>query len=224
MSAVRGGRALALAGALACAFVPAAAAARPMRVGSKAFTESVVLAEIAVQLARGAGDQATHRAGLGGTRLLWDALLRGELDAYPEYTGTLAEEVLARDRPAGAAGQDWLADALAARGVGAVGPLGFNNSYALGVERRLAEGLGLRRISDLRDHPELRFGFSSEFMSRADGWPLLRARYALRPGDVKGLDHELAYRGLAAGAIDVTDLYATDPGNYRVQKLPAKAR
>ena len=187
------------------------AQARPFRVGSKAFTESVVLAEVAVQLARAAGHEATHRAGLGGTRLLWDALVRGELDGYPEYTGTLAEEVLAATRPAGSTGQAWLADALAARGVGAVGPLGFNDTYALGVKRALADRLGLRTISDLRSHPELRFGFSSEFMSRADGWPLLRARYALAPGDVKGLDHDLAYRGLRSDAIDVTDLYATDP-------------
>ena len=196
-----------------CALTPAPAQARPWRVGSKAFTESVVLGEVAVQLARAAGNDAIHRAGLGGTRLLWDALLHGELDAYPEYTGTLAEEVLAASRPAGAAGatQGWLAAALAAHGVGVVGPLGFNNTYALGVTRALAERLGLRTISDLRAHPALRYGFSSEFINRADGWPLLRARYDLAPGDVKGLDHDLAYRGLASDALDVTDLYATDP-------------
>jgi len=196
-----------------CALAPGQAQARPWRVGSKAFTESVVLGEVAVQLARAAGNEAIHRAGLGGTRLLWDALLQGELDAYPEYTGTLAEEVLSAARPTGAAGatQGWLAAALTAHGVGVVGPLGFNNTYALGVKRPLAERLGLRTISDLRGHPELRYGFSSEFMSRADGWPLLRARYDLAPGDVKGLDHDLAYRGLASGALDVTDLYATDP-------------
>lgn len=208
---MRRGRAAVLAGLLAVALTPAAAEARAWRIGSKAFTESVVLAEVAVQLAHAAGNQATHRAGLGGTRLLWNALLQGELDAYPEYTGTLAQEVLAAARPAGGVGQDWLAGALAARGVGVVGPLGFNNTYALGVKRALAERLGLRRISDLRGHPELRFGFSSEFMSRTDGWPLLRTRYALEPRDVKGLDHDLAYRGLAGGAIDVTDLYSTDP-------------
>ena len=184
---------------------------RPWRVGSKAFTESVVLAEIAVQLARSTGHEANHRPALGGTRLLWDALLNDELDGYPEYTGTLAEEVLAGARPAGSTGQDWLAAALEARGVGVVGPLGFNNTYALGVKRAVAQRLGVRTISDLRAHPELRFGFSSEFMSRADGWPLLRARYALAPADVKGLDHDLAYRGLATGALDVTDLYSTDP-------------
>jgi len=210
----RRGRALALAllGSLACAR-PAAAEGRPWRVGSKAFTESVVLAEVAVQMARAAGREATHRAGLGGTRLLWDALLHDQLDAYPEYTGTLSEEVLSSARPAGGAGpeQEWLTTALAARGVGVVGPLGFNNTYALGVKRALAGRLGLRAISDLRAHPELRYGFSSEFMNRGDGWPLLRARYALAPGDVKGLDHDLAYRGLASGALDVTDLYSTDP-------------
>ena len=216
----RGGRAVALVvGAVLAVLAarPAAAGGAPWRVGSKAFTESVVLGEIAVQLARSAGREATHRAGLGGTRLLWDALVKGELDAYPEYTGTLAEEVLSDARPAGSAGQGWVASALAARGVGVVGPLGFNDTYALGVKRAVAERLGLRTISDLRSHPELRFGFSSEFMSRGDGWPLLRGRYALAPADVKGLDHDLAYRGLASGAIDVTDLYATDPEIRRDQ-------
>jgi len=209
--AARGGGALAL--LLSFAVASPAAAARPWRVGSKAFTESVVLAEIAVQLARAAGADASHRAGLGGTRLLWDALLHDQLDAYPEYTGTLAEEVLPSARPAGTtgAGQQWLATALAAHGVGVVGPLGFNNSYALGVKRAVASRLGLHTISDLRAHPDLRYGFSSEFMNRADGWPLLRARYGLAPGDVKGLDHDLAYRGLASDALDVTDLYSTDP-------------
>ena len=83
-------------------------------------------------------------------------------------------------------------------------PLGFNNTYALGMKEAEAERLGIRRISDLRAHPELRFGFSNEFMDRADGWPALRDRYQLPQGEVRGLDHDLAYRGLESGAIQVT--------------------
>src|SRR3569833_3299904 len=109
---------------------------RPWRVGSKAFTESVVLAEIAVQLARSTGHEANHRPALGGTRLLWDALLNDELDGYPEYTGTLAEEVLAGARPAGSTGQDWLAAEHEGRGGGVVG--------AAGRGRRRRAGRGAR--------------------------------------------------------------------------------
>ena len=65
-----------------------------VQIGSKAFTESTLLAEVAAQLARSAGVETNHRRELGGSRILWEALLRGEIDAYPEYTGTLAQELL----------------------------------------------------------------------------------------------------------------------------------
>jgi osmoprotectant transport system permease protein len=205
--------ALALAvGAPARADTPAGS---PIHVASKSFTESVILGEIATQVLRAAGADAEHRSGFGGTRLVWDALLRGAVDLYPEYTGTLIQEILATV-PAAAPDaakhdEDWLNRTLGQRGIGLIGPLGFNNSYAVGVKRELATRLGLKRLSDLRDHPELRFGFSNEFMNRRDGWPALRDRYGLPQGDVKGIDHDLGYRGIASGAIDAMDLYATDP-------------
>src|SRR4029079_13914852 len=119
----------------------------------------------ATQLARSTGIPATHREGFGGTRLVWEALLRGDIDVYPEYTGTLRQELLPGTTP------DGVDQALAARGLGALGPLGLNNTYAIGVVCPGSARLGLRTISDLRAQPELRFGFSSEFMSRRDGWP-----------------------------------------------------
>jgi osmoprotectant transport system permease protein len=206
-----------LGGALLAAMAvgaPAAAAetpASPLHVGSKGFTESVILGEIVTQTMRAAGLPAEHRAGFGGTRLVWDALLRGAIDVYPEYTGTLVQEILAGATGGATPDAAWLARTLAARGVGLLGPLGFNNSYAVGVPQALARRLGLARVSDLRAHPELRFGFSNEFMSRRDGWPALRDRYRLPQADVKGIDHDLGYRGIASGAIDAMDLYATDP-------------
>lgn len=184
----------------------AAHAAEPVVVGSKTFTESVVLGEIATLAAREAGHPARHRSGLGGTRILWRALLEGEIDAYPEYSGTLSQEILRlpdADPPA-------LRAALAGRGLAMTAPLGFDNSYALGMRAGRAGELGVSRISDLRAHPGLKFGFSNEFMDRADGWPGLRQRYRLPQTQVNGLDHSLAYRGLAAGALDVIDLYRTD--------------
>jgi osmoprotectant transport system permease protein len=211
------GRLLACSLALAIAAVPRparAAAPHTLRIASKAFTESVVLAEIAADLARAAGVPVEHRVGLGGSRVLWDALASGAIDVYPEYTGTLLDEIFAAEPEVpGAPPRDraWLIRQLAARGIGMTEPLGFNNTYAIGMVAARARALGVARISDLRAHPELRFGFSNEFMSRHDGWPALRRRYDLPQSDVRGLDHDLAYRALAAGAVNATDLYTTDP-------------
>jgi osmoprotectant transport system substrate-binding protein/osmoprotectant transport system permease protein len=177
-------------------------------VGSKSFGESVILGEIAADVARSAGASVQHRRALGGTRLVWDALRAGAIDVYPDYTGTLAQEIMAGEARAGA---DWMARALVARGLALSGPLGFNDTYAIALRADVAARLGLQRISDLRAHPQLRFGFSSEFMSRRDGWPGLQARYQLPQQDVRGLEHDLAYRGLAAGDLDAIDVYTTDP-------------
>ena len=73
-----------------------------------------------------------------------------------------------------------------------------------------AARLGLERISDLSSHPELRLGFSNEFMDRSDGWPGLRDLYGLNADAARGLQHDLAYRALVSGDIDVIDLYSTD--------------
>jgi osmoprotectant transport system permease protein len=193
---------------------PDPARAAEVRVGSKAFTESIVLGEMATQLARSVGAPAVHRPALGGTRVLWEALQRGDVDVYPDYTGTLAREILATEAPAG---EDALRSALAARGVAITGTLGFEDGYAVGVARAVADRLGLTRISDLSRHPEVRLGFTNEFMDRADGWPALRARYRL-PQRPRGLEHDLAYRALRAGELDATDVYTTDP-ELRRQEL-----
>jgi osmoprotectant transport system substrate-binding protein/osmoprotectant transport system permease protein len=172
-----------------------------VRVGSKVFTEGVILGEVVTQELAAAGVPATHRKQLGGTQILWKALRAGEIDVYPEYTGTLAEEIFAGK-------QGELRALLAAEHV-VLGPrLGFNDTYAIGMKQGAHPEI--RALSDLARHPELRFGFSNEFMSRGDGWPALRAAYALPQSDVRGLDHDLAYRALASGAIDATDLYSTD--------------
>jgi osmoprotectant transport system permease protein len=187
--------------------VPVAAPPERITIGSKAFTESVILGEMLRLLAREAGFEAEHRRELGGTRVLWNALRAGEIDAYPEYTGTLRQEILTgEDLPSRAA----LEQALAARGLRMTAPLGFNNTYALGVKAALAKRLGLHSISDLKHHPELALGFSNEFMDRADGWPGLQQRYGLSQRNVRGLDHDLAYRGIESGTLQVTDVYTTD--------------
>lgn len=176
-------------------------------VGSKSFTESVILGEVVAGLARAAGATTDHRRQLGGTEVLFRALESGAIDAYPEYTGTLYEEILRRET--GHRDPALLQAALARRGLAMTASLGFNNTYAIAMTERRAAELGIRRISDLAAHPELRLAFTNELMERGDGWPALRARYAL-PQQARGMDHDLAYRALADGAIDATDVYATD--------------
>lgn len=191
----------------ACASAPAPEAQPEVRVGSKKFTESVILGELVARVAQRSGARAVHRRELGGTTVLFEALKRGELDVYPEYTGTLRQELFASR---GLKDDAALREALAAEGLGMSASMGFNDTYALGMKEAEAERLGIRRISDLRAHPELKLGFSNEFMDRADGWPSLRDRYQLPQREVRGLDHDLAYRGMESGAIQVTDLYSTD--------------
>jgi len=201
------------------ALLPATAYAVPLQsplllpahvtVGSKKFTESVILGEILTQLiGRGADIEATHRRELGGTRVLWQALLGGDIDLYVEYTGTITKEILAGQ---GIEGRSELIEALSKYGVAMSRGLGFSNNYALGMRRDVARSLRISAISDLRLYPKLVIGFTNEFMDRKDGWPGLRTRYDLGGiQDVKGIDHDLAYRALLSGSIDITDLYSTD--------------
>jgi osmoprotectant transport system permease protein len=151
---------------------------------------------------------------LGGTRIVYGALVHGDIDVYAEYTGTLTAEVFA-GTPEGA-----LPAALAQGGVRMSPPLGFEDSYAIGMREDVAARLGIRTLSDLARHPELPLGFSNEFMDRGDGWPSLARGYGMHSTDVRGLDHELAYRGLEQGSLAATDLYTTDPeiirGHLRV--------
>ncbi len=177
------------------------AEAAPLRVGSKRFTESYIVAEIVVALARSEGIDAVHEQGLGGTALTYRALTEGAIDLYPEYRGTIAETIV-KD---GAAD---LATALAASGIAISPPLGFENTYALAISRTLAAREHLARTSDLAGRT-LRFGLSHEFVGRTDGWPGLAKKYGI-DGHPSAIDHGLAYDAVARGNIDVTDVYTTD--------------
>ncbi len=179
----------------------------PIVVGSKKFTESYVLGEIATRTLTRRGLPAEHRQGMGGTLILWQALRTGAVDVYPEYTGTIAEEIV---RSSGPATVEALRPQLARLGIDIGDPLGFNNTYALVMARAHAQRLGIAKISDLRRHPELSAGLTHEFLDRRDGWPPLVERYGLALRSVRGIDHALGYAALRSGAIDVKDAYSTD--------------
>ncbi|MCM5570605.1 ABC transporter permease subunit [Burkholderiaceae bacterium FT117] len=196
--------ALAILGGLSIA-VPASAG-DALRIGSKRFTESYVLAGILAATAAGRAE-VEHLPGMGNTAILFEALRAGSIDLYPEYLGTIELEIL--KRPVATGSLEAVNRELAPLGLVASVPFGFNNSYALAVRAETAAALRLDSIGALAAHPGLRFGLSHEFLGRADGWAGLRDRYRL-PQRPAGLDHGLAYEALAAGSIDLTDVYSTD--------------
>jgi osmoprotectant transport system permease protein len=175
--------------------------------GSKKFTESFVLTELAKRSLEEAGFDVEHRQGMGGTIILWEALRQGSIAAYPDYTGTIQEEILKRP---GSAAIGELREQLAKYGIGVTEELGFNNTYALVMTRARAKQLGIQKISDLSKHPELKLGLTHEFLGRHDGWGPLGKRYGLLMPDVRGIDHTLGYLALVNGEIDVKDAYTTD--------------
>ena len=178
-----------------------------IRVGSKKFTENVILGEIVCLLAQSADLPSEHRRELGGTRVLWNALLNGDIDVYPEYTGTIQREILQKyDLKT----EQDIYEKLSEFDIVISRPLGFNNTYAIGMKESLAKEYSITSISDLRKYPDFKFGFTNEFMDRADGWQGLRAHYNLPQTSVRGLDHDLAYRGIDSGSIQVIDMYSTD--------------
>jgi osmoprotectant transport system substrate-binding protein/osmoprotectant transport system permease protein len=188
-------------------------AAAPVVVGSKPFTESYILAEIMAQTLEAAGISVERRFGLGATLVTFQALEQGDIDVYPEYTGTLRHTIL---DDGVTLQRDELEAALQQRRLRIFARFGFDNSYAIAVRSELARADGLARISDLAHAPALRYAFSHEFLDRPDGWIGLKAAYGLTaaPG---GIEHGLAYRALGDNKIDVTDAYATDGDIVRYQ-------
>lgn len=182
-----------------------------IRVGSKSFTESVILGDLLSHLATQAGAEVDHRSELGGTQVLWKALVKGDIDAYVDYTGTI-QELLSKIVEPGVEvrTESDMRGAMASLDIVMSDRIGFNNTYALGMQEKTAEKLGITKISDLRDHPDLKFGISDEFMERDDCWRQLPVKYRLPHKDVRTMDHNLAYRGLEHNSIQVTDLYTTD--------------
>jgi osmoprotectant transport system permease protein len=195
-----------------------AAASETLTIGSKRFTESYILGEIITQKIRDtASTHVEYRQGLGNTAILFAALKSGAIDVYPDYTGTLAFELLGLKRVPALAE---LSAALEAHGLAVGIPLGFGNSYAVAMSYVRATELGITSMSDLQRHGKLRYGLSQEFLNRRDGWPALRETYALSVQPI-GLDHGLAYEAIKSGMVDIIDVYTTDAklGRYGLKML-----
>lgn len=186
---------------------PVPALAGPVVISCKTDVEGTVLAEIMAQLLEDRGFAVERRFSLGGTMICFEALKRGSIDVYPEYSGTLAQAIL---QLPGRVSHSRLRELLEQRySLEMLDWLGFSNTYALAMRRSTAARLGLVRISDLVRHPDLRFGCSNEFLNRPDGWIGLARAYglSLRPA---GMEHALTYPALHEDKIDITDAYSTD--------------
>jgi len=184
-------------------------------VGSKNFTEQIVLAELfAQQIEAHSQLHVERRVNLGGTLICHQALVAGKIDLYPEYTGTALTAVL--DDPLekdSAAVLKRVQEEYRARfNVEAMAPLGFNNTFAMVVRGDDAEKLKLRTISDVTSlAPKWRAGFGYEFIERPDGYPGLSAAYGLHfSTEPKILDLGLLYRALADKQVDIVAGNSTD--------------
>jgi osmoprotectant transport system permease protein len=182
-------------------------AQKSIRVGAKHFNEGYILSEMIALILEDGGFTVERKFNLGGTVVSFEALRTSAIDIYPEYTGTIAAEILKQNRSVTAADlapllrDNWSLEISA--------PYGFNNTYALVVPQELADKAALKTISDLAQHSELRIGMSFEFLKREDGWDNLARHYGLRQQPT-GLEHGLAYQAIHEKKIDVTDAYSTD--------------
>ena len=187
---------------------------RPLRIGSKNFTEQVVLGEIAAQALEGAGLRVERKLDLGGTFVCHRALLAGELDLYPEYTGTAFTAILAHKPVSDPARvrTEVAREYVRRFHVNWSPPLGFENTFALIMRGAQARELSITKISDLARYADrLRPGFGYEFLERADGFPGLAAAYGLRfAARPMEMDLGLLYRALEQGQVDVVAGNSTD--------------
>lgn len=184
-------------------------------IGSKLFPESRILAELMSQIIELETDLTVERRqGLGGTMVCLQAMRGGDLDIYPEYTGTGLVTILGVDLPEADPLRTYLTVQRGFRDqfdLEWLEPWGFNNTYALALRKETVEKLGLETISDLKEHEDtLRVGVSHEFLSRQDGFPGLEKVYGLELSHIRGLEHSLAYQAMANENIDVTDAFSTD--------------
>jgi osmoprotectant transport system permease protein len=183
---------------------------RQVRIGAKVFTEQYILAELLRQRLAGRGIAAELVESLG-SNVVFDALRRGELDAYVDYSGTLWTTQLGRDR--GAPRWQILAEVeghLAGEGVRSLGPLGFQNAYALAVRRDTATRFGLRSVGDLAPHTAgMALGADYEFLSRRE-WTAVRTTYGLRFARTASFDPALLYEAAARGEVDVISAFSSD--------------
>jgi osmoprotectant transport system permease protein len=182
-------------------------------VGSLKDVEGTILGEIFAQVLESTGEvQVERQLGLGGTGVLFEAMAAKRIDVAPQYSATLANVIL--KKPALTTFAQIAGEARALFDVGA--PLGFNNTYGIGVTQASADEHHLGKVSDLRGRA-WRGGVSPEFMQSPYGLSGVIQQYGLSLGEVKSMEHVISYVALAQGAVDFVDVYTTDAAIDRQQ-------
>jgi glycine betaine/choline ABC-type transport system substrate-binding protein len=185
-------------------------------VGSKHFTEQKILGEIAAQLIEAkTGLTVERKLGLQGTKVCFSALREGDLDLYPEYTGTGLVNLLEEPYDAAMSRseiQKHVADEFVKRwGIVWLEPLGFANTYAYAMRAKQAEELGVKKISDLKAHAaEVRPGFDHEYTMRPEFKRFEDVYGFALEKDVTRLDPDITYKALKDGEVDLIDAFSTD--------------
>jgi len=185
-------------------------------IGSKHFTEQIILAELMAQTVEKVGHLPVERKfDLGGTLVCHESLIRGEIDAYPEYTGTALTAVLKETNIHNLAPQKVLAlvsqQYATKYRITWLRPFGFNNQWALIANTDEAEQHNWRTISDLHGKASsLHLGMPAEFAEREDGFGGLIKYYNLKFGKVDDLDTNIAYQALAQHQLDLAAGNSTD--------------
>ncbi|AGA68976.1 periplasmic glycine betaine/choline-binding (lipo)protein of an ABC-type transport system (osmoprotectant binding protein) [Desulfitobacterium dichloroeliminans LMG P-21439] len=189
-------------------------------VGSKNFTENIIIAHMMADLVEAHTDlKVDKKVNLGGSNVAWTALESNDIQMYPDYTGTIvanyyqeetgkSEETLAKTK-----------ELTAGDKLKALEPIGFNNTYTLAVTQETAAKYNLNTYSDLaKVANDLIMGCEFEFIDRPDGYPGLQKVYNLNFKEVKGMDHGIMFRALNEDEVDVIDAYTTD-GQIKVFDL-----
>ena len=178
-----------------------------IRVGSKNFTEQIVLAEVVAQTIEARTSlRVERRLNLGGTFICDRAVRSGDIDAYVEYSGTAQTAIFHQPVETDARGVfDGVRQRYGAAGLTLLEPLGFENTFALLIRGDVAHRLGLRTLSQATPYaPAWRAGFGYEFLQREDGYPGLARTYGLRfAAPPTAMDLSLIYRALAQGQVDL---------------------
>ena len=180
-----------------------------LTVGSKIFTESYILAEIVAQIAEDVGEvEVVRHFGLGGTGIAFKALESGEVDVYPDYTGTIKEAIL---KESSLGSLEEVKETLEKRyGLTLSPSLGFNNTYALALRQDSQKEWGFTSISDLKERRHIKSVFTHEFMKRGDGLKALERHYGFRFSNPVNMEHSLAFEALNRGRVELIEVYSTD--------------
>ena len=183
-----------------------------LTLGSRNNTESIILSHVMGQLIENKTDiKVIYKENLGGSNVVWNAMLNGNLDVIPDYTGTIVVTYYHEEPGTADETLEATRRLVAEDGIIAFNTFGFNNTYTLALDESKAEELGVVTFSDFAAHSEdFTLGAVFEFIDRPDGLPGFKKEYELEFKDVKGMDHGIMYRSINAGEVDVINSYTTD--------------